>query len=142
MMRRIFEVAILSAVVVACSEKWSPTAPVDNHASVGRSKTAQSLGGSSGQQVSVTVSGQSVIASTNFAGEISAVADGLGCTVTPSFQNAVETPGSGGKKTATFNLGGDKCGGSICLVTVTDKKNNSAHVQVTVPGSGSGADCV
>jgi hypothetical protein len=141
-MHRIFEVAILSAVVVGCSEQWSPTAPVDNHASAGRSKTAQSLGSASGQQVSVTVSGKSVTAWTNFAGEISAV--GEGCTATPSFQNAVETPGSGGMKTATFNLSGfDKCGSSTCLVTLTDKKNNSAHVQVTASDfSGNGADCI
>jgi hypothetical protein len=141
-MHRIFEVAILSAVLVGCSEQWSPTAPVDNHASVGRSKSAQSLGSSSGQQVSVTVSGKSVIASTNFAGEISAVAEG--CTARPSFQNAIETPGSGGMKTATFTLSGfDTCGSSTCSVTLTDKKNNSAHVQVTATdGSGSGADCL
>jgi PBP1b-binding outer membrane lipoprotein LpoB len=142
-MRRILEVTVLTLLLVGCSDRWNPTAPIDNHTSVVRVGNTQSLGGVAGQQISVSASGKSVTASTNFAGEISAVA--RGCSVSPSFQDAAETPGSsGGMKTATFNLRGfETCGSSTCVVTLTDKKNNSATVQVTATdGSGSGADCV
>ena len=140
-MRRIFEITLITAVLLGCSERYSPTAPVDNKTAT-PNRTVHSLSGVDGQQVALTVSGKTVIASTNFAGELSAVADG--CSVSPLFQNAVETPGSGGMKTATFTLRGfATCGSSTCSVTVTDKKNHSATVQVTASdGTGSGSDCV
>ncbi|HJT16852.1 MAG TPA: hypothetical protein VJ853_05675 [Thermoanaerobaculia bacterium] len=137
-MRRIFEITLIMAVLIGCSERYSPTAPLDQNTAA-PNRTAHALSGVSGQQVSLTVSDKTVIASTNFAGELSAVAQG--CTVSPNLQQAVETPGSGGMKTATFTLSGFSGCCSTRLVTVTDKKNNSATVPVT-GGSGSGSDCV
>jgi hypothetical protein len=122
-MRRIFKIAVITAVLLGCSERYSPTAPVD--------RTVHSLGGVEGQQVTLTTAHSTVIASTNYAGVLTAVTDGQ-CSVAPASQEAVVTPGSGGMHTATFVLGAD-CAAS-CLVTVTDKKGNSATIRAGVEG--------
>ena len=131
-MRRTFEVIVMTAVLLGCSDRqWvSPTAPIQNSSST-PGRIAQSLSGVEGQEISATVSGQDVIASTNFAGVISAQAN-KGCVVSPSLQEATATPGAGGMKTATFHIVFPSCVGS-CLVTVTDKKGNSASVTPSNP---------
>ena len=137
-MRRIFTVSIVVAAMLGCSERYSPTAPLDRNIG-GPPVRSQSV---SGQDLSVTVTGKILTTSSNYAGYISATADR--CDVAPIFQFAGTTPGSHGMKTATWNVHGFAvCGYSSCNVTFTDKRNNSVTVTVTATdGTGSGSDCI
>ena len=100
---------------------------------------ASSLTGVNGQAISVspssltfaspTAAAQSVVASENFAGTVSASA-GTCATVSPASQDVAVTPRSGGIKTATFSVAPVAAG--TCTVTLTDKKGNTAPVAITV----------
>ncbi len=97
-----------------------------------------------GQSVSVTPSEitfhnagetQQIVASTNFAGAITAVSNSPSvCSVSPGSADATVTPTAGGTKTARFTVTAGSPGN--CTITVTDKKDNTATVSVTVIASG------
>src|SRR4051812_12714331 len=77
---------------------------------------------------------QSVVAATNFAGVITANVDAGGaCAVTPSSQSAQVAPGSGGMKTAAFQVRPIAVGS--CRIHLNDKKGNSVLVSAEVQGA-------
>ena len=145
--------ACVAAVVMASgcsgsvSQSLAPTAPTG-------AIRADASFAQAGQQVSASPAhldfngcfgwpqAAAVTVTTNFAGTITAAPVGSAtCTVSPASQDVAVTPGSGGAKTATFQVifhGDGGCG----TFAFTDKKGNIATVTTTSIGGGSSTDCL
>lgn len=140
-MRRLLIPTAAAVLLAACSNtsSFSPTQP----SAVSPSSLAVRQGDSAAKAAQLSVSTtelvfgalggtQSFVATTKGAGDIFSSAT-PGCIVTPGSAQAVNDPGNGHSVTFSVSVG---MSGTGCTVTVTDKKGNTATVNVRIDGSG------
>jgi hypothetical protein len=136
-MKRLLITTMAVICLAACSN-MSPLSPTQPSA-VAPASLAVREGASAAKAAQLTVSTsvltfgglepapQTFVATTKGAGEIFSAAT-PGCLVTPGTAPAVNDPGNGHSVTFTVSVPSGLGGG--CTVTVTDKKGNTATVEV------------
>lgn len=144
-MRRLIIPAAAAVFLAACSSTpaYSPTQPTAVKSST---SLAVREGASAAKSEPISVSrsvvvfsglsggSQTFVATTKGAGDILSSAS-AGCNVTPGSAQAVNDPGNGHSVTFTVSVPGGLSPG--CTVTVTDKKGNTATIDVRREYSGS-----
>ena len=137
-MRRLFIPTAAAVLLTACSStpSYSPTQPSAVNASTSLAVRHDDSSAKS-EQISVSRSvivftglsggSQTFVATTKGAGDIISSAT-PGCLVTPGSAQAVNDPGNGHSVTFTVSVPEGLSPG--CVVTVTDKKGNTATVDV------------
>lgn len=131
----------VAATFTACSSSNSAVPQAKNRDATAKGQQVAQLSGMAGQAVSVTPNSmnfanrlsapQSFESNQNFNGiQTAQSSDPLCAIVDPTNTSPNLSPTRGGTKSATFAVTPE--GAGICTITVTDKKGNSATVQVTV----------